>query len=111
LPILFAGTWVNCSIGIPLTLNFSTHSLHRSVFGVRTPASQSTTAHLRSSARTCSTGPASTGAASAATNASRRAVTVTPRWLRAEALAWRIPAEALNHHLLSLQQGSVATTP
>ncbi|GHE45334.1 hypothetical protein GCM10017673_54320 [Streptosporangium violaceochromogenes] len=26
-------------------------------------------------------------------------------------LGWRTPAEALNHHLLSLQQGSVATTP
>ena len=26
-------------------------------------------------------------------------------------LGWRTPAEALNDHLLSLQQGSVATTP
>jgi IS30 family transposase len=26
-------------------------------------------------------------------------------------LAWKTPAEALNHHLLSIQQGSVATTP
>src|SRR5437763_966582 len=26
-------------------------------------------------------------------------------------LGWRTPAEALNHHLLSVQQGSVATTP
>ena len=26
-------------------------------------------------------------------------------------LGWKTPAEALDHHLLSLQQGSVATTP
>ncbi|MDK1039846.1 MAG: IS30 family transposase, partial [Actinomycetota bacterium] len=26
-------------------------------------------------------------------------------------LGWRTPAEALNDHLLSLQQGGVATTP
>jgi hypothetical protein len=58
--ILFAGIAVNWLIGRPLALNFSTHSLHRSVLGVRTPASQSITAHLRNPSSGCSRDGANT---------------------------------------------------
>jgi hypothetical protein len=42
------GRWANSSMARPLTLNRSMHTLHKYTFGVRTPAVQSTTTHLRS---------------------------------------------------------------
>jgi IS30 family transposase len=39
------------------------------------------------------------------------AVAVAPNSRPRKTLGWRTPAEALNDHLLSLQQGTVATTP